>query len=165
MVPVIFPSITPLSVPNKALSTAPLMPLVGRMQPKARETFFPGRWHSLDPFRLNGSYFLLASRNVGTGPRRIRTVDLRGLFNWPDVVLTFFHGPSLQKRSKGLPGPASEDDGSMRLFSAGFAVPKSGDSGGCGRVGHPRRSIEGTRTRRIFLLQESCVSSFQSTEE
>ena len=63
---------------------------------------------------------------VGTGPRRISTVDLRGIFNSPDLVLTFFRSPpsrSVPKAYRGLP-PKMPD--SMRLFSAGFAVPKSG---------------------------------------
>jgi hypothetical protein len=76
--------------------------------------------------RLNGSYFRVASRNVGTRPRCIRTVDLRGLFNWPDVVLTFFHGPSLQKRSKRLPGPTSEDAGFYEALFGWFRRSKIG---------------------------------------
>lgn len=42
----------PLSSRKNLISTAPCMPLVGRMKAHARETIVSGHWHSIDPCRL-----------------------------------------------------------------------------------------------------------------
>ncbi len=81
--------------------------------------------NSGDAGRLNGSYFLPCRLERRNGPRRIRTVDLRGIFNWQNVVLTFFHSSALQKRSKSLPGPASEFAGFYEAVFGWFRLSKT----------------------------------------